>query len=261
VKLSGSMVPPREPCSRSSPTASEAVNASWRSPSSSAPSWKTVLVCLIGVLLLEARNLLVRSGLLLDVVPHLLRDHVCPGEVAAGAQLLLHLPVEAEVEVDALVAGAVEGADGRAGGTAGGVDPARVEDQLRVLIGLSVAPEGHAPGLLGVGEDVGAEVLQVAVGILGRGDARRLAGRLARGVEAGGEVERRTASAPARLEQGRRSGRRSSRGRRPPRHRVRRASGTACHRLHREPRADRSRPGCRPCATARREERTPRRGP
>ena len=48
---------------------------------------------------------------------HLVRHHVGPGEVAGGVQLLLHVLVEGEVEVDPVVGGAVEGANGR-GGTA-----------------------------------------------------------------------------------------------------------------------------------------------
>ncbi len=48
------------------------------------------------------------------MMAHLVRDHVRPSEVAAAAELALHVLVKGLVEVDAGVRGAVEGPDGGA---------------------------------------------------------------------------------------------------------------------------------------------------
>ncbi len=76
------------------------------------------LVGLAGVVAAEPVDLAARPGQVLDVVADLVGDHVGPGEVAGGAELALHVLVEAEVEVDALVGGAVERPDGGGGAAA-----------------------------------------------------------------------------------------------------------------------------------------------
>jgi hypothetical protein len=57
-------------------------------------------------------------------------------------ELVLHVVVEAEIQVDALIGRAVERADGGGGGAAAGVDAAAVEDELGVLVGLAQLPNG-----------------------------------------------------------------------------------------------------------------------
>ena len=129
-------------------------------------------------------------------------DHVGPGEVARRRELVGHLLVEAQVEVDALIGGAVEGADGRGGAAAAvGVDGVAVEDQLGVLVRFSIAPECPLPRALGVGEHVGRELLDMALRVLRRRNPLRgrLAGRLHAGAEARGDIEASPVSAEKHL--------------------------------------------------------------
>src|SRR4051794_10900208 len=134
------------------------------------------------MLALRVRHLVARAQLLLDVVAHLVGDHVRPREVAARAELVLHVAVEAQVEVDTLIRGAVERPDRRGGRAAAGLYAAAVEDELRVLVRLALLGQRFLPPLLGPLEDVDREVLQVAVGVLAGGDPTRgLASRRLRG--------------------------------------------------------------------------------
>jgi hypothetical protein len=107
----------------------------------------------------------------------LVGDHASPREIAARPELALHVPVEGEIEIDALVGRAVEGAHGGRGVAASGGDGVAVENELGAVVALIRASEGLRPGVLRLGEDVGAEVAQVALGILGRGDARASEGK------------------------------------------------------------------------------------
>ena len=97
----------------------------------------------------------------------LVRDHICPGEVAGRAELAAHVLIEGEVEVDALVGRAVEGPDRRGRPAAAlGAHGAVIDDELGAVVGLAVLLEGAGPGLLGVVEDVVGELVQLALGIL-----------------------------------------------------------------------------------------------
>ena len=125
----------------------------------------------------------------------LVRDHVRPGEVTAGAELVLQVAVEAEVQVDAPVGGAVERPDGGRGRAAAGVHAAPEQHELRSLVALTGPIEDLLPGLLGVREDVGAEVLEIPLRVLRRRDRHRLAGRGPAAAEAAVHVERGAAAA------------------------------------------------------------------
>ena len=143
------------------------------------------LVRLRRVRLAEPVDLGARSGLPLDVMSHLVGDHVCPGEVAGRAELPLHVLVEAQVEIDALVARAVERADrgGRAAATVG-LDGARVEDELRGVIGIAAGRERALPDVLGVVEDVAGEILEIGLGVLAGRKRLRVVGARRRSAEA-----------------------------------------------------------------------------
>ena len=160
------------------------------------------VVGLVGILALELAHLAARAGLVLHVVAHLVRDHVGPGEVAGRAELALHVAVEGQVEVDALVGGAVERTDGGAGVPAAGGHGVAVEHHLGALIALARALERGGPGVLGIGEDVGAEVAQVALGVLSRGDAGGVGGRGRLAGEARVHAEPGHAAAAAAAQQG-----------------------------------------------------------
>ncbi len=142
------------------------------------------------MLALEPRHLGARPELLLDVVADLVRDHVCPGEVAGCAELRLHVPVEAEVQIDALVGGAVERADRRRRVAAPGGYGVAIQHNLGSLEAVPLIPHQRRPRVQGVREDVDAEGLQVALGILrGRDTAPVGSGRRRRRSEGAVDVE------------------------------------------------------------------------
>ena len=218
MKLSGLMLPVASRCRRSSPTAPAARSASRDVAllevallvDGVAPDARVAvglqleahreLVRILTLVLLEPPHLIARAELLLHVVPDLVRDHVRPGEVAPRVELVLEVPVEAEIEIHDLIAGAVEGTDRRAGGAAGRAHAVAVQDHACVLIWLTRALEGLLPGLLRIGEHVGAEVLEVALGILGRRDRRRLSRRGATAAKPGVDVEGGAAAAAEQLD-------------------------------------------------------------
>ena len=119
---------------------------------------------------------------------NLVGDHVGPGEIATRAELVAQVAEERQVEVDLPVARAVERPDRRARAAARRVDAVAEEHELGLLVGLPGALERLLPGLLGFGEDVRAEVAQVALGVLRRGDRRGL-GRPRAFAERPGDVE------------------------------------------------------------------------
>src|SRR4029078_12829123 len=100
-------------------------------------------------------------------------------------ELRLHVAIEDEVQVDPLVLRAVEGSDRGGGDAAARRDPVAVEDELGVPIRPPLPLERVLPRRLGAGEDEGAEVLEVAIRVLPRGDAAPLAGYLGPVVEGG----------------------------------------------------------------------------
>ncbi len=121
------------------------------------------------------------------MVAHLVCHHVALGEVAVGPQLVAHLLIEGEIDVDGAIRRAVEGAHHRLALAAAGTGCAAIEHQLGGLIAAAALLEDFAPGILGGGEHHRGEPGE---GIFGRlrhlltlGLA--LGGRLA---EQGGEV-------------------------------------------------------------------------
>ena len=70
----------------------------------------------------------------LHVVAHLMRDHIGLGEIAGRAELVLHVLVEGEVDVDLLVARAIERAHGRLRHAAGRLHEAGEQHELRLLV-------------------------------------------------------------------------------------------------------------------------------
>src|SRR5262249_10335967 len=105
------------------------------------------------------RHLLRDAELVLDMMPHLVRDHVGTREVAGGAEAPGQVLEERSIEVDFVVGWAVEGSHGGAAHAAGGVDGAAEEHQLRRLMLAPSLPENSAPGVLGVPQDPCDEIL------------------------------------------------------------------------------------------------------
>ena len=133
------------------------------------------------------------------MVADLVRDHVRPREVALRAEALCHVAVEAQVEIHVLVGGTVERADGRGRITAAGRYAVPIQHELGALVGTAGILERALPRPLGVGEDVGAEVLEVALGILGGRDLVRagVSGRVHSVAELVVDVEGRARAASA----------------------------------------------------------------
>ena len=101
------------------------------------------------------------------MVAELVRDHVCPREVARRAQPRLHVAVERQIDVGPAIGWAVEGPHLAAGGPAARPHPLPEKHELGALVGVPLAGEDVLPRVLRAGEDVGAEVAQVALRILG----------------------------------------------------------------------------------------------
>ena len=138
MKLSESTVIPAWDWMRSSPTAAAASSASLISPCSELPSLVGVarpgpgeavglqlqgdgqLVGLARVLLLQPADVAAHAEHVLHVVAVLVGDDVLRGQVAGGAELLLQLQQEVEVEVHEPVGRAVERAHLGAGLAAAG---------------------------------------------------------------------------------------------------------------------------------------------
>ena len=129
-----------------------------------------------------ARHLLRDAELVLDVVADLMRDDVGPGEVTGRAEALLQLLEERQVEVHLAVARAVERSDRGVGHPARGVDGVPEEHQLGRRVAAPHLVEEPAPGVLGVAEHLGHELL-VLVAHGGAGPRRGRRGLLRRGRE------------------------------------------------------------------------------
>ena len=103
----------------------------------------------------------------LHVVAVLVGEHVGVDErPAGGAEVLLQLVVEGQVDVDELVAGAVEGPGAGVGGTAGRLHLAAEPDGVDGRVGPPEAGEFAGPVALD-GVDVGDDgALELVVGVL-----------------------------------------------------------------------------------------------
>ncbi len=132
--------------------------------------------------LLDAADLALDAHQVLDVVADLMRDDVRAGEVAGRSEALRELVEERKVEIDLAVVRAVERPLRRRPAAAGRLRQAGVEDELRELVGLSRLREDLRPGVLGVGEHDGDELLSR---IVGRGCARRARRRGSAGLGGG----------------------------------------------------------------------------
>ncbi|MFO0841796.1 MAG: malto-oligosyltrehalose synthase [Gemmataceae bacterium] len=104
----------------------------------------------------------------LDVVADLVGDDVGAGELAGRLQLVLHVLVERQVDVDLAVAGAVERPDRRVGRAARRLDGAAEQHQRRLLVTLARLGEQVAPDPLGVAEDHLGELGELLLGRVDR---------------------------------------------------------------------------------------------
>ena len=105
-----------------------------------------------------------QTELVLDVVADLVRDHVGVGEIAAGAELALHLLEEGKVDIDRLVDRAVERAHLRARAAAARARRARVDHHLRRDVRLVDLRRQHdLPDVLGIAEDLRGELTGAVV--------------------------------------------------------------------------------------------------
>ncbi len=122
------------------------------------------LVGVVGVLLPLEVDVLHHAEEVLDVVAELVRDHVGPREVAGGAELLLQLVEEGEVEIDLAVAGTVERADRRRRRPAGGLRAIVEEDDHRRLVRRAALGEDLRPGRVDLARDDVDELSGVVLG-------------------------------------------------------------------------------------------------
>ena len=158
-------------------------------------------VGLVRALPAQPVDLRLGAQLLLHVVAELVGDHVRPREVAGRAELGLHVAIEGEVHVGPLVGRAVERPHLAAGRAAAGPHALAEEHELGALVAIAGAREDVLPGVLRAGEDVGAEVPEVALRVLRRVDRRglrRLGAAVERGVDR--EAPARAASAAEQLD-------------------------------------------------------------
>src|SRR5215470_15137881 len=93
------------------------------------------------------------AELVLDVVAHLVGDHVGARELAGGTEAPGQILEERAIQVDFVVGGAVEGPHRGAAHATGGVDGTAEEHELRWVILAPPLPEDGAPGVLGIAED------------------------------------------------------------------------------------------------------------
>ena len=117
----------------------------------------------------------------LHVVADLVRDHIGIGEIAAAAELLLHVVEEGHVEIDLLVDRAIERTHGGLRLAAARARHAAVENEPRIDIGDALLGRQHlAPDGLGLAQHGGYEIahLIARVTLPGAGPALRL--RIAR---------------------------------------------------------------------------------
>ncbi|KVK58262.1 hypothetical protein L906_08765 [Agrobacterium sp. TS45] len=92
------------------------------------------------------------AGQVLDVVAHLMRNHISLREIAGRAETLVQFLEEAGVEIDLAVARAIERAAGGGSITAGGRHLAGEQNQRRLLIGLAGGLENAAPRIFRLGQ-------------------------------------------------------------------------------------------------------------
>lgn len=98
---------------------------------------------------------------MLHMMAHLVGDDIGAGEVAAGSDGAAHLVEEVEVEVYLLVGRAVEGACRRGGAAAGALYATMEEDELGGTVGEALLLEFGGPDILGAGEDLQGEDLEL----------------------------------------------------------------------------------------------------
>ena len=102
----------------------------------------------------------------LHVVSDLVGKHIGLREIAGGAQTLLHLAEEGEIDVNAAVGRAIKGPHGGLGVAAARLHAARKQHQARRLVALVVAGEFGRPDVFGAGQHPADEA---GMGILARG--------------------------------------------------------------------------------------------
>ena len=104
----------------------------------------------------------------LHVVAHLVGDHIALGEVAVGPQLVAHVLIEGEIDVDGAVGRTVEGPHHRLPLAAAGAGRTAIEHQSGGLIVVAALLEHLAPGVLRGGEHHRGEAGEGIVCSLGR---------------------------------------------------------------------------------------------
>ena len=90
---------------------------------------------------------------LLHVMPDFMSNHVGLCKIAVRAELVFHLIVEREIDVDRAIGRAVERPHHRLAGTAAGPRRAAIEHQLRLRVLTAHFLEDGAPGVFGIRKD------------------------------------------------------------------------------------------------------------
>lgn len=134
-------------------------------------------VGLVGLLLLELPNSIADPEQVLDVVAHLMCDHVGLCEVARRSEPPVELSEEFQVEVDDLVPRTVERPDVGGSKAAARLRCLGEQNQVGRIVGFARSLELALPRGLDVVEDEGGEVNQVPVRISLWGDRRAANGR------------------------------------------------------------------------------------
>ena len=97
----------------------------------------------------------------LHVVADFMGNHIGKSRITRRAELVFHIVVEREVEVNLLVGWAVERAHCRLAGTAGGGGAAAIQHHFRLHILPALAAEIFAPGVFGGSENLRGELCQL----------------------------------------------------------------------------------------------------
>src|SRR6185295_19237241 len=105
---------------------------------------------------------------ILHMVTDLVRDDVSAREVSGGLKAVGEFLEERKVEIDLAVARTIERSHCRLGEAAGRIDGAGIEDKFRVLVSRAERSKLFGPGILGVGEHHGNEILQLRLLRAGR---------------------------------------------------------------------------------------------
>lgn len=97
----------------------------------------------------------------LHMVADLMGDNIGLGKVAWCLETIFQFVEKGKVDIDLLVTGTVEGASGRLGQAAGRFHRIAKEDQMRLLVGLSLLLEQGRPGCFGISENYGDKINQL----------------------------------------------------------------------------------------------------